>query len=335
MNAVGRNRIGGSLRHLAFQYRDADDFVADVGEFVLGGLAEDAAVLIAVPGAQADALRRHLITGDTWPDHATVIDMQVHGRNPGRILSLLCSFVGDHAGRPVRIVGEQSGLAAVQARSSRLPRHDALINLAFDGTSTAILCPYDSYRLPAAVVADSERTHGTMLLAGGFVPSPNYTPPLEVDAECDHVPWDEPVNAHRLPVSAGGLAGRCARGAPISPAPPERRRTGSRTSSTASKRPSCTRSPIGMPAPASGSGSTQARWPLRSSGAARGMIRWRAAFRPPRTLLKASGLWLMQQVCDLFESRAMRDGSARRPHLDVSSPTGRVDPARHQKLRDE
>ena len=45
-------------------------------------------------------------------------------------------------------------------------RHEAMVNVAFAGTATTFLCPYDSVRLPAWVVANALATHPVVFALG-------------------------------------------------------------------------------------------------------------------------------------------------------------------------
>ena len=147
------------FRHEAFFYNDADEFVTGTSHFVADGLAEDAAVLVALP-----ASGRALLTDDLGPDAdgVTFLDMADVGRNPGRIIAAWQRFVSEHAGgdRPFRGIGEPAWASRRTVELVECELHEHLLNAAFDGgPAWRLMCPYDERNLPPDVVAGAKRTH--------------------------------------------------------------------------------------------------------------------------------------------------------------------------------
>ncbi|MFC8451269.1 anti-sigma factor RsbA family regulatory protein [Kitasatospora sp. NPDC057223] len=188
--------------HPALFYRGATEYAAGVGGFVRAALAASEPVLVAVPQARLGLLREVLGTAF---DRVESTDMGSLGRNPGRILARLREFAAQHGGRTVRIVGEPIWPGRSAAEITEATRHEALINLAFRGHESTVLCPYDTAGLPAAVLADARRTHPELVRRGATGPSGDYTDPLKVTADCD-TPLPEPAGARELGYGPGGLA---------------------------------------------------------------------------------------------------------------------------------
>ncbi|NKY16119.1 sensor histidine kinase [Streptomyces somaliensis] len=307
---VGRR---GAFFHPALFYGTREEYLDGLGAFVREALDDGRPVLVAVPGWRLPLLRDALADGHR---RVTWVDMTEAGRNPGRILSMLQEFAdGTDASAPVSIVGEPIWVGRTPAETWEATRHEALINLAFEGRPASILCPYDT-ALPQDVLAQAYRTHPTVGSPGAYRASPRYTDPYDVCRDCD-VPLPEPVGAVVVPFGERDLAptrdeaDRWAAAAGMSPA----RRTD---------------------------------WLLAVSeavsnsvrhGGGRGTLRmWRAAGelvaeisdrgrlndpltgrrRPdPRAPTGGRGVWIMHQLCDLVEIRATAGELVLRLHMGL------------------
>ena len=171
MRAVAREPVE-AFHHAAFLYRSDEEFVAGVGEFVLAGIDEGAAMLVAEPPARLALLRDAVGPAG---DAVTWVDMTAVGRNPARIIPVWHEFVAAHRGRPIRGVGEPAyvGRTAPELEECRL--HEHLLNRAFDqGLPWQLLCPYDERGLPAEVVDGALRTHPAWATAGDDGASHDY-----------------------------------------------------------------------------------------------------------------------------------------------------------------
>lgn len=190
--------------HPALFYESAGEFLEGVGTFVRNALEADEPVFVAVPGDRLRSLHEHL-----GSDAASVecADMTVLGRNPGRILAALQDFADRYPGRPVSIVGEPIWAGRSAAEILEATRHEALINTAFTGRTAAILCPYDTTRLPTAALADAYRTHPTLIENGHVRASSHYTDPAVVSDGCDAPLSDPPAGrTFTFPFLSGQLA---------------------------------------------------------------------------------------------------------------------------------
>ncbi|WP_242903864.1 sensor histidine kinase [Actinomadura terrae] len=87
-------------------------------------------------------------------------------------------------------------------------RHESVLNVAFAGTPTSIMCLYDASVLPAHVVDDATRTHPELAGPDGGVRSERFVDPAEFYAACNAVPLSPPPTAAvRKAFSTGELPG--------------------------------------------------------------------------------------------------------------------------------
>jgi len=171
----------GTPRHVGFFYGTLDEYARTVGGFLRAGLAEGAALFVAVPAARLglikDALGRDAA-------HVEWADMTRMGRNPAWIIPRIRAFIERHAGRRIRYVGEPIWAWRGTAEPREATRHEALINFAFDTADAQILCPYDTAGLAPAVIADARRTHPIVLSDGRQEANPGYAVPSEIPSTC-------------------------------------------------------------------------------------------------------------------------------------------------------
>jgi anti-sigma regulatory factor (Ser/Thr protein kinase) len=194
--------ISGFL-HQALLYRGAEEFLAGTVPFVEGGLDVGEPVLVVVPAGNIDLLGGAL--GGSV-DRVRFADATQAGRNPGRIIPwVLNSFIEEHAGKRVRIVGEPMWPGRSTVEYPACVQHEALVNTAFADREATILCPYDAAVLDAVVLSDAERTHPELLGAGTRRTSPHYQPDGVVAAYNQPLP-PVPEDASTLSFDAGGLA---------------------------------------------------------------------------------------------------------------------------------
>ena len=305
----------GRFVHPALFYRGATEYAAGVGGFVREALAACEPVLVAVPQARLGLLRD--VLGPAF-EQVESTDMGGLGRNPGRILSRLREFAAQHGERAVRIVGEPIWPGRSAAEITEATRHEALINLAFRGRESTVLCPYDAAGLPAAVLADARRTHPVLDQDGARSPSHDYTDPLGVTADCD-TPLPEPAGARELAYGAGGLADVRAHAhawAATLALPAERvadlvLAIGEATANSL----------------AHGGGRGRLRlWAtegravaeIRDAGRCTDPLAGRA--RPSLTRAEGGrGLWMIHQLCDLVETRTSGPGFTIRLHMALGA----------------
>lgn len=169
-----------SFVHEALFYRDTGDYLAGTVPFIETALAEREPVLVAVPGPKIDLLGAAL--GDRAA-RVRFLDMTRAGRNPGKIIPwVLHAFLEEHAGGPVRIVGEPIWAGRSAEEYPACVQHEAMINVAFAQSVLSILCPYDMNGLPTGVLRDAACTHPVLVDVDARRDSPSYTDPDDVVA---------------------------------------------------------------------------------------------------------------------------------------------------------
>jgi len=139
-----------SLAHEAMFYRGDDEYLAGTVPFVDAALAAREPVLVAVP---APRLRRLRVALGRRAAGVRFVDMTSVGRNPGKIIPwVLHAFLEEHAGHPVRIIGEPIWAGRSADEYPACVQHEALINVTFAGSGLRILCPYDMKALAGDVL---------------------------------------------------------------------------------------------------------------------------------------------------------------------------------------
>jgi len=164
------------FRHEAFFYPGGDDgFVRGTLGLVTDAVEDDAAVLVAVAPRRAQALREAL--GDR-ADQVGFADMHELGRNPARIIAVWDEFLDEHGRKHSLGIGEPVWPGRSPAELSECERHEALLNLAFDGgPSWHLLCPYDLDGLDDRVIETAQRTHPIVARNGKSRTSEKYPGP--------------------------------------------------------------------------------------------------------------------------------------------------------------
>ncbi|WP_436497637.1 anti-sigma factor RsbA family regulatory protein [Actinokineospora sp. HUAS TT18] len=137
--------------HEALVYRDQVGLIDGTVEFLREGVRAGESVFAILPVDSLDAIRVAL-----GPDSGGVrfLDISEVGANPARIIPTIRGL----AEGPTRGVGEPvyAGLSEAATAEARL--HEALLNLAFDGTPLRLRCPIDA-GLPADAIESSAATH--------------------------------------------------------------------------------------------------------------------------------------------------------------------------------
>jgi anti-sigma regulatory factor (Ser/Thr protein kinase) len=162
------------FRHVAWFYRDAVEYRAGIEEFVQAGERSGEPTLLAVPECQVRQYRTALTAAA-----GSFVDMRQLGRNPARIMSAIRSFADDHAGQPVRFLGEPAWPERAAAELREVARHEAMLNLAFAEADITILCPYNAADLPSAAVSAARRTHPRLRVSGRESESASYRAPTD------------------------------------------------------------------------------------------------------------------------------------------------------------
>jgi len=185
-----------ALTHAALFYRDREQYRAQILRFAGEGLADGEAVLIALPGEQADEIGARL-SGE--PGELVCVDVADLGRNPARIIPEVRAFVDKHPGQPVRVAAEPIWPGRSAAEVFEGIRHEALTNLAFRHVPLAIMCAYDITRHAPSVIAAARCTHSEFVAGGEPVRGAEPPPaPWEIPPECDRPLSPPPPGAESL-----------------------------------------------------------------------------------------------------------------------------------------
>lgn len=118
--------------------------------------------------------------------------MTTLGRNPACIIPAWREFVRDGGDGPLLGIGEPVWPERSPAELVECRRHEALLNVAFDGDGDdewRLLCPYDSGALDPGVLADARHNHPHVSERGVSRPSDDYVEAAAMLA------WDGPLPA--------------------------------------------------------------------------------------------------------------------------------------------
>jgi anti-sigma regulatory factor (Ser/Thr protein kinase) len=305
-------RDGGTLVHAALLYRRPEQLRAALEEFVRDADGAGEPCLVAMPGP-------HLaLAGDALASAGPAVrveDMVEVGRNPGRLIPMLLDWLDEQAG-PARVVSEAIWPERSYAETTECLRHEALLNVALADRDVSVLCPYDTARLDAEVVAGAELTHPHLIDELGMRPSLAYGDPVEV-ARGERWPPPEPAP----PVSVLAFDGDLARlrhalaaDSLLAGIDPARRADLVFAVNEAASN-----------AVRHGDGQVGARlW--REDRRVIGEVVTTTAIEEPLAGLRTPGpddldgrgLWLIHQLCDLVEVRSGAGGSRLRMHLELT-----------------
>jgi anti-sigma regulatory factor (Ser/Thr protein kinase) len=295
--------------HIALFYSAMSEYADAVGGFIEDGLAEGDPVMVAVPGRSATVLRDRL-----GASAARVIfaEMMTLGRNPARIIPAIYAFGDSRPGQFVRYVGEPVWPSRTGAERAEAICHEALLNVAFARLPLAILCPYDAVGLDSGLLAAAERVHPALMRDDSITPSPAYA------GTCGVGERESP-----LPEPPAGLEVLTYR------EDPGRARAFAREKAQAAglAEPKLTDLVIAVGELAAntlrhtGSSGTVQVWAtateviceVRDSGHIRDVLAGRR--RPAADAARGHGLYVVNQVCDLVETRTGSHGTTFRLHM--------------------
>ena len=295
--------------HEAFMYRDESEFDAAMQEFLQAAAAAGEPVLVALPAARLERVRRRMA------DEVLEVrfeDAERIGRNPSCLLPVIEEWVRSHDG-PVRVISEAVWPGRSYAETVEALRHEALLNHALADSEARVMSPFDAEHLDEATLAGAEMTHPTVLERGQRRTSASYRDPLAM-------PFGElwPLQSPTGPVSEHPLEGsllalrRAVAGDPALDALSVQRRSDlvfavSEAASNAIKH---------------GDGACTTRiWHdgdevVTEVSTRTGISDVMAGCRRPAAdALDGRGLWLINQLCDLVELRSGPSGTTLRMHV--------------------
>jgi anti-sigma regulatory factor (Ser/Thr protein kinase) len=159
------------LSHLAFLYHGADDYLGHVLAFVRAGLASSEPVFVALPKGLGWRVQAAAGGGGR---QLAVADMNDLGRNPARITLALGTFARQHTGQRIRIVTEPLWRGRSDAETAEVMKHEALVQLAVGPADAEIMCPYNVAELGPGLIAGACHAHPEIFERGRRRPSSGY-----------------------------------------------------------------------------------------------------------------------------------------------------------------
>jgi anti-sigma regulatory factor (Ser/Thr protein kinase) len=168
----------GRFRHDALLYESPEHLADIAGPFLLDGLAEGEAAVVAASAGTADVLR------DAVSGHPQVHVLDRHDVYRARTPTAITTFRGladEYAGSGVprlRVVGEVD-FGPTERDWLEWQRYESVINEAFTGCPLWGLCVFDAQRLPDPLLESALRTHTGLVTAGGRAPNPDFVEPAE------------------------------------------------------------------------------------------------------------------------------------------------------------
>lgn len=300
--------------HLALFYGSTTEYVMAVRSHVQASLDRGEPLCIAVHRSRLELLRAGL---DSESGRVAFADLTETGRNPARIIPAMRAFIDEHRGEQVSYIAEPAWAARSAAEWREVTRHDALINLAFSGTTVSIMCPYDRMALPSSVIADARITHPAVLQEGRLRPSPEYQGQDGLPPGCElpltaPPPWADSLVYTTELRGVRRLVRRHAAQAGLAEAAPDLVLAVGEIASNTLRH-------------AHGEG-TMHVWhteqeilcQLHDQGQITdplaGRVRW------PPDAAGGHGLWLVNQLCDLVELRTGPQGTTTRLHMRRPAP---------------
>ena len=248
----------------------------------------------------------------------TMVDMAELGRNPARIIPAVLTYASQHRGRCVCYIGEPIWPGRTAAERQEATRHEALINLAFRHHPVTLVCLYGSTGLPGSVIADVASTHPAVIKDGKETASARYLGPPDLPPRCNRALPRPPAHAEALdyrddlgPVRSF-VASRAKRAGLTPPRIPDLVLAISELAGNTLRH--------------TDGGGTVLVWRTReeiicqvadTGQIADPLARHRA---PSDELLGGNGLWLVNQVCDLVQSRTGQAGTTTRLHMRLHRP---------------
>jgi anti-sigma regulatory factor (Ser/Thr protein kinase) len=311
---TGRSRPGaraGGFTHAALLYHDEAERLGAVVDLLRAAARDAAPVHAAVP---ADILRLARGRLTMPPPEVYETDMADLGRNPARLIAAARSFADDHPGAArITCLWEPASTPRSPAEACELARHEALCNLAFTGQPVSILCLYAAANLDDHLIRNAEQTHPAIIAGGHQQISPTYLGPGRFPAGCDDPLPDPRPSAQSLrfgqelrPVRA--FAARHARSAGLAP---------DRASDLILAVSELAANTIAHSASGgvirAWSSSTELICQMEDAGHITDPLAGRR--RQPADAYGGHGLWLVNQVCDLVETRSGPAGTTTRLHM--------------------
>ncbi len=318
--AASRSPAQLGFRHEAMPYAGDHEFVAGALRFLREGLASGEPAMVVVSSRKVALLRDALGADGGLVRFA---DMGRVGANPARIIPTWTRFLREEGSsrQALRGIGEPVHPERSEAELVECDRHESLLNLAFaHAADFRLLCPYDQSTLDPSVVARARCTHPLLQEPDGRVRRSTAFHGLEAAAEPCRAPLPQPpADAQTIPVMPAGMvamramvARRAAR-AGLSPRRREDLVLAVNELATNSIRHG-------------GGAGTLTIWETATALVCQVIDAGRLAdplagrILPEPGQVGRYGLWLVNQLCDLVEQRALPRGNLVRVSMGRDGP---------------
>jgi hypothetical protein len=188
------------LVHRALLYGHEDEFLDVAIPFLREGVSGGGRPVVI--SERAGLVRRRLGRG---AGKVEFIDASGWFGAPARTLTAYLSHAREHwwPRGPLYLVAEPVWRARTRPEIREWGRLESLLNVAFAGTRTRLLCAYDVRSLPAEAAEDVSRTHPELVGATGSRNSALFTDPAVFFAERSRIPLAPPAE----PVMSRGFSG--------------------------------------------------------------------------------------------------------------------------------
>ncbi|GAA4635029.1 anti-sigma factor RsbA family regulatory protein [Actinoallomurus vinaceus] len=301
------------LVHRALLYGHEDEFLAVTIPFLREGVSQGGRPVVI--SERAGLLRRRL---GRQAGRVEFIDPACWFGVPARTLTAYLAHAREHwwPRGPLCLIAEPVWRARTRPEIREWGRLESLLNVAFAGTPTRLLCAYDMRSLPPEAAEDVSRTHPELVGATGSRQSTLFTDPAVFYAERNRAPLSPPAE----PVMSRGFAGEDLAGLRAFVADAADRHGLPRERSLALVQ-SVNEVAAHVVRSGGGSGSV---WLWSADGTLICDVvdagaslddRFLGYFPPTPYRPAGAGMWAVRQLCDLVEIRSGADGSVVRLHM--------------------
>ena len=192
--------VADGYRHEALPYSGSTAFASSCSSVVSDGLAHDERMIVLAPQAKLDDVHDAL---GADADDVTLVPTDTHGRNPGRLTTMLHSFQAAGDGRHSTGIKETGFAGRSAAAREEIAFADAVLNdPSLQSWPLSVVCLYDTAELDDASALAMQRSHPVIRGADG---NPMFDP--AVTASIYGTLFDPaPDEARRMTVTSGRLA---------------------------------------------------------------------------------------------------------------------------------
>ncbi len=310
----GTSNGDGPLDHRALIHRTPEQYLDGVLAFVGQGLKSGGPVIVVAPGDRLELIASKLNGSRAQVE---LVDISEHGLNPAWLIPSYQRRIAPHKGRHVHLVSEPLWAGRSPEEIEEVMIHEGLANVAFEGGSISVLCPFDGAELDPSVIAQVKRTHRLLARDGESTTSPDFAEEAGL----------ERLNAPLRPLPGHGSCLEFS----ISKLGELRSRVAAQA--TAAELPQARRADVVFAVNelatnsirhAGGSGELEL-WVMPERVVAEVRDHGRmdnplvGRVNPDELLSEGLGLWMVNQMCDLVQIRSGRGGTTVRVHFKRGS----------------